>query len=133
MRRLAPGAHGAAKILRFPGLAAAPLPSEGARRERRARLWVLALIVAVLALFWGGVAIDHREAEAGIRALPAAARSSLYERAMGELRSICLDLAAASGDLREHCLEEARFALVFPECDDACRRASALVLPHARR
>jgi hypothetical protein len=125
-----------AKILRFP-VPPAPqrqMAREAAeRRERRARVVVTALIVLVLALFWAGVALEARGQAAAVRELPAATRHSLFSRAMSEIDSVCRDLAASSGDLRTHCLEEARFALLFPECDDACRRASAVILPHASR
>jgi hypothetical protein len=40
---------------------------------------------------------------------------------------------ATEGALRDHCVEAARFVLLFPECKDACVDAARALLPHARR
>jgi hypothetical protein len=52
---------------------------------------------------------------------------------MTELESICLEPAAASGSVQEHCAAQAAFVRQLPECTESCQRAAAIVLPHARR
>jgi hypothetical protein len=127
-----------AKILTLPLRGQSQQPLSGAshdaqEKERRARWTLLALIVAALGLFWGGVVLSHREAVVGLRELPAETRQTLYVETLGELTSVCRGLPAATGILRDHCLEEARFVVQLPECTDACRHTVALILPHARR
>jgi hypothetical protein len=61
-------------------------------------------------------------------------RQSLYARTLDELSTICRGgVAATSGELRDHCVAQARFVMELPECDNACQRVAAAVLPHARR
>jgi hypothetical protein len=103
------------------------------RRERRARWVVVAVLGAALGMFWGGAVLSLREEATGIRELPAEARRSLYARTLDEVETICRDEAAALGSLRDHCVAQARFVEQLPECTDACRRAAAIILPHARR
>jgi hypothetical protein len=54
-----------------------------------------------------------------LRALPAAERTALYQRTLENLRAICG--AAPPSGLESFCRDQARLALVFDECDDACR------------
>ncbi len=124
-----------AKILMLPlGSEQRPSgPSRDAQKERRARWILLALVVAALALYWGGVALSHREAVAGLRELPAETRHTLFVETLGELTSVCRGSPAATGILRDHCIDQARFLVQLPECTDACQRTVALILPHARR
>jgi hypothetical protein len=104
-----------------------------AQRERKSR-WILGgSILGGLALFWGGATLTRHDESAGIRLLPAAERQSLYARTLDELSTICRGAAATGGELRDHCVAQARFVLELPECDHACQRAAAAVLPHARR
>jgi hypothetical protein len=104
-----------------------------ARNERKARWVLIASITGALGLFWAGATLSRREDTAGIRSLSNRERQSLYARTLDDLTTICRAPAAASGDLRDHCAAQARFVVELPECDDACQRAAAAVLPHARR
>ena len=126
------------RILTLPLRSQSQPPLSGAnydvqQKERRARWTLLVLIVAALALFWGGVVLSHREAVVGLRELPAETRHTLFVETLGELTSVCRGSPAATGILRDHCVDEARFVVQLPECTDACRHAVALILPHARR
>src|SRR5947199_4639184 len=93
--------------------------------ERKARWFVVATILGALGMFWAGTTLSQREETAGIRSLPSAERQSLYARTLEELSTICRDGAASGGELRDHCVAQARFVLELPECDDACQRAAA--------
>ena len=103
------------------------------RRERRARAIVGIIILGALAMFWAGTTLSRHEQSASIRMLPASERQSLYTRTLDELSTICRDPAAATGELHDHCVAQARFVMELPECGDACQSAAAAVLPHARR
>lgn len=103
------------------------------RRERKARAIVGTSILGALAMFWAGATLSQHEQSASIRSLPASQRQSLYTRTLDELTGICRAPAAATGELHDHCVAQARFVMQLPECDDACQSAAAAVLPHARR
>jgi len=103
------------------------------RRGRKSR-WILASsILGGLALLWAGATLSRREDRAGVHSLARAKSQSLYAHTLEELSTICRDDAAGDGELRDHCVAQARFVLELPECDDACQRTAAAVLPHARR
>jgi len=96
------------------------------------RSWPVLGTLAVLLGLAYVLATPRREA-AQLRQLPDGAREALYQRTLAETSSLCRLPAAASGVVRDHCLEEARFLLMFPECDRDCRFAAGSVLPHAHR
>ncbi len=104
-----------------------------ARSDRKARIILGASVVGALGLYWAGATLTRHEESAGIRSLPTAERQSLYARTLDELSTICRGAAATGGELRDHCVAQARFVLELPECGDACQRAAVAVLPHARR
>ena len=112
---------------------AGPSTFDSGPRERHARWVLIATVVGGLGLFWGGVTLSRHEDTAGIRALQPDVRHELYVRTLDELSTICREDAAAVGELREHCVAQARFVMELPECGDACQRTAATVLPHARR
>jgi hypothetical protein len=103
------------------------------RRERKARAIVGASILGALAMFWVGATLSQHEQSASIRSLPASERQSLYTHTLDELTAICREHAAATGELHDHCVAQARFLMELPECGDGCQSAAAAVLPHARR
>ena len=94
---------------------------------------VLTLILGILCLYWGGVALFDESSTAGIERLPAQTRRGLYEETLNEVANVCRGDAASTGDLRDHCIEQARFLLRLPECGETCRHAVQVILPHARR
>ena len=92
-------------------------------------------IFAFLALLVVGILFGLTQVQQGgsIAALPAGARAQLFRDSLAEVQSTCLEPYAARGSLRDHCVEQARFVLRFPECGPECRRAANAVLPHAHR
>jgi hypothetical protein len=103
------------------------------RNERTARWILIGSIAGALGLYWAGVTLSRRADTAGLRSLPQGERQSLYARTLDDLSTTCRDPAAAVGELHEHCVAQAHFVMELPECGDACQRAAAAVLPHARR
>jgi hypothetical protein len=93
---------------------------------------VAGLVVAGL-LFVAAVAATGIDVGANIRDLPAATRRTLYRRALDDVESACALPAAREGSLRDHCRRQARFLSLFPECDAACQRTAASILPRAHR
>jgi hypothetical protein len=91
------------------------------------------MMLGALGLFWAGAFLSRSQEVAGLRTLSAEARRILVTRTVDELGTICRGTAAASGSLREHCVDQAHFVLLIPECGDACQRAAVGVLPHAGR
>lgn len=111
-------------------------PDEGgapppAARWRSRAMVVLAVLTVLLAGFLVATAQIHKGAS--IRKLPLESRARIFSQASAELRSICLEDYAARGPVRDHCIEEARFILRFPECGRECQAAANAVLPHAYR
>jgi hypothetical protein len=86
----------------------------GLRHDSRVSV-ALALAVALLALIAfvasGGSTISK------VRALPPAERAAVLQRALGNLRDVCL----ANDRPREFCKEQAELALALPECTGACQ------------
>jgi hypothetical protein len=101
-----------------------------ARRQRRVG-WLLAAFALAGTVFYIVGAIHGNTV--ALRRLPPSERSMLYRHAVEELETTCLEPAAAGGRLRDHCTQQANFILGFPDCDQRCRRAATIVLPHARR
>ena len=77
--------------------------------------------------------LDRPAALARVSELPREIQSAVFLQTFEQVRTICHHASAAIGDLREHCLTEARFLLQFPACDADCRHMVAAVLPHVRR
>ena len=95
--------------------------------------WGVAGLVVAGLVFVAAVAVTTGDPGANIRDLPAGARAPLYQRALEDVKSACALPAAHQGALRQHCLRQAQFLTLFPECDAACQRTAASVLPHAHR
>jgi hypothetical protein len=108
-------------------------PTPVARSFGRSLLPVV-LLVGLLA-GGGGVVqlLDRPAALAGVGQLPREIQSVLFHQTLDQVRTICQHASAAIGELREHCLTEARFLLQFPACDADCRHGVAAVLPHVGR
>ena len=116
-------------LLSFPAEAGiAPPPP----RRWRSRLIPVFAVLAVV-LFGLFIAITQSRKQEAVRDLPPEARAQIFRQDLSELRSICLESYAARGALHDHCIEEAQFVLLFPECDPGCRATASAVLPHAHR
>jgi hypothetical protein len=115
---------------RPPLLAAEPIRSIA--EPRKTAWWGLALLGVGLALV-GIVAISRAELVKSVRDLPAADRAALYHRTLTDVDTTCAGPEARDGALRDHCLRQAEFLTLFPDCDARCQQLAASVLPHARR
>jgi hypothetical protein len=108
-----------------------PLQEAAAPRERGiAGLLIVLLVVAGV----GGVGLlwqthDGRE----VAHLQSEHRGAIFARAAADLVETCRLPEALEGPVREHCVNEASFVLLFPECDANCGRLARDLLPHARR
>ena len=115
---------------RPPMLAAEPIRST--RKPRRRSWWALVLVVAGLVLV-AVVAMSRAELVKSLRNLPAADRAALYHRTLTDIDTTCAVPEARDGALRDHCLRQAEFLTLFPDCDARCQRLAASILPHAHR
>jgi hypothetical protein len=125
-----------AKILFLPGhrREGGDAHSLGAHaRDRRGGWVVVALIIGALGLYWAGVALLRQENAAGIVALPAELRESLYAGTLHEVDTVCRTPSAQAGELRDHCAVQARFLLRLPECSVSCQHVVTDTMPHAHR
>ena len=80
-----------------------------------------------------GLAVGQWRGIDRLRALPAGVRADAYTRAMKDIEMVCNPPAAEDGPLAEHCRQQARFVVIFPECATDCRRLVEPLLPRARR
>ena len=90
-------------------------------------------VVAVLAI---GVTISVLSSAHGMNRvidLPPAVRTSWQRQTLSELRTFCAERAAAADIVHEHCVAQARFVLLFPECDSVCRREAWSIVSPVRR
>jgi hypothetical protein len=100
----------------------------------RGRPHLIPILAALGVLLFGlFIAIAQNRKQEAVRDLPPEARAQIFRQDLSELRSICLEGYAARGALHDHCIEEAQFVLLFPECDPGCRATASAVLPHAHR
>ncbi|HEX4405934.1 MAG TPA: hypothetical protein VH560_13950 [Polyangia bacterium] len=106
-------------------------PPEPARRwgGLGAALFIGLTIAAV-----GGLGLYcETRARVDIAALSPVERAEIFTRTRDDLARTCGLPDATAGALRDHCVEAARFVLLFPECGEACADAARALLPHARR
>jgi hypothetical protein len=101
--------------------------------ERRASGRRVALVMGWILLILAIVAHSWIKTIGSIRALPPAERVALYDRSLKDTESACTTLAARGGALHDHCLSQAEFLVLFPECDVRCQSLVQTILPHARR
>jgi hypothetical protein len=80
-----------------------------------------------------GVTIGQWRAVASLEHVPPAIRVAEYGRALADTEASCTRPEAADGPLRRHCLDQAQFLILFPECDARCRGLAESILPRARR
>jgi hypothetical protein len=111
-------------------LAATTLPAP--KRPAAGPIAVLAGFIAVLAIGAAGLAAQAAY-QSPVRDLPGATRAPIFQRAYEDLRATCGVPEAAAGSLRDHCVEQARFVLLFAECDAACANLARATLPRAHR
>jgi hypothetical protein len=95
--------------------------------------WRFAVAVGAALLIIGGVVASRVQAIGNIRGLPPAERSALYHRTFDDAATDCATQDARAGALHDHCVGQAEFLQLFPECDARCQNLTASILPHARR
>lgn len=78
----------------------------------RVSLALIALAVVAVAIWQSG---EERRA---VRAMPEPERSTVFEKEWAALVEGCTEPPSA---LRDHCIAEARFVELFPECGADCR------------
>jgi hypothetical protein len=88
-------------------------------------VWIALLVLALAGvgttwIWWTGMA------GGSVRSMPAKARLELYDRTMRDLVSQCA--ADRDPSLSDYCLQQAEFAMTFPECDAACTRIARRAL-----
>jgi hypothetical protein len=100
-----------------------PLPT-----STRWRFYAVPTIaVAVLLLLRASMPLKRSFDERALRDVPAETRARLHAASLAEVREVCLGPNATRGPLRAHCLEQARFVQLLPECGSDCRAAAAAV------
>lgn len=112
-----------------------PVDVRPSRETPPVRRWPPLLFILCFLAFGGAMATVFGQPPASpIGLLPKDVRVPLFERTLSEVASLCASkLGLRVGELREHCLGQARFLLSFAECDASCRATVAAVLPHSRR
>jgi hypothetical protein len=112
-------------------IGARPQSTAAARQKRRG--WGLPLAAAGGLLFIAIAALSRAEGAGSIQSLPPQERSTLYERTLADTESSCALPDSRTGALHDHCLRQAEFLVLFPECDGGCRQLTGAILPHATR
>jgi hypothetical protein len=101
---------------------------------RNRRGWWLAVAPTVAAAtLLVGLAIGQWRSTASLQYVPASVRLAEYRRALADVEQTCARPEAGAGPLRSHCLDQAQFLILFPECDARCRGVVDAILPRARR
>jgi hypothetical protein len=107
-------------------------PIRGTPEPSKRSWWAPLLIIPGLLLV-AVVAISRVQLVKSVRDLPAADRAALYHRTLTDVDTACSAPEAHDGALRDHCVRQAEFLTLFPDCDARCQQLAASVLPHARR
>jgi hypothetical protein len=118
---------------RRPVEQAPPRAHPSAPARRAGGLGAALLVVLTIAAVGGVGLYCETRARVDIAALSPVERAAIFTRAHDDLVRTCGLPDAAEGALRDHCVEAARFVLLFPECGSACVDAARALLPHARR
>jgi hypothetical protein len=108
----------------FPEVSVAP----------RSRSWISVTVMGAAVFLLGLIAVFSRsQTLSEIRALPAVERAGVYQRSIDDLERSCTTWASKSGALRDHCVQQATFVLLLPECHAQCQDLARSILPRARR
>jgi hypothetical protein len=103
-------------------------PSTSETRVRQGVM--LAIALGVVAMVW--LYLQGGENRA-LNAMAPAQRAAFFQETRDDLRLTCLTDAGVTRKLEQRCRKLADFLGRFPECDEACRRELALVMPGAPR
>jgi hypothetical protein len=100
----------------------------------RSRSWVSVTVMGAAVLLLGLVAVFSRsQTLSDIRALPAVERGGVYQRSIDDIERSCTTAESKTGALRDHCVQQATFVVLFPECDAQCQDLARSILPPARK
>jgi cytochrome b pre-mRNA-processing protein 3 len=88
--------------------------------------WVLrGVVLGVIAVVCVGAWVwVHRSQEGAIRAMSRAQQEALYKEAWADQRRHCLG-GEGPAETASRCRQRAEFLLLFPQCDEACRKELA--------
>jgi hypothetical protein len=109
------------------------VPPEAVRAASPGGRWRFALAVGAALSIAGAVVVSRVQTIGSIRGLPPAQRAELYHRTFDDAAGACAIPDARAGALRDHCVGQAEFLQLFPECDVGCQKLTASILPRARR
>ena len=93
---------------------------------------MLPAVALVLAVAIAGVLV-RKQFRTVVAEIAPPARAAIFERVQRDLREICQLPEGLLSPLRDHCAEQALFALQFPECDATCAAVARGLLPPASR
>ena len=105
-------------------------PDERPRQLARAGVTLLAIAGAMLIV---GLAIGEWPTRTSLDRVPVSIRRVEYARSLEDAEQACTTFEARQGPLRQHCIDQAQFLLLFPECDAHCRGVAEDILPRVRR
>jgi cytochrome b pre-mRNA-processing protein 3 len=92
---------------------------------RRGSQWLRVAVIGAILLVLIGVWVWVLGSEGGsIRAMSPAQREALYQEAWADQRAKCLG-GDGPRDTEGRCRQRADFLLLFPQCDEACRKELA--------
>ncbi|WP_171817855.1 hypothetical protein [Pyxidicoccus fallax] len=99
-------------------------PPSGDKRLRQAL--VLGVVLLLLGTVW--LYLQGGENRA-LNAMSPAQRGAFFQETRDSIRESCLTDAGVKRGFEKRCQKQAEFLTRFPECDEACRREIAPVLP----
>jgi hypothetical protein len=101
--------------------------------ERRTARVVALLVGLSIFMVAGLILIAGEHDRASVAHIASSQRAAIFERAHIDIMETCRSPEADHEPLHQHCLHQAAFVLLFPECDTDCGRTARALLPHARR
>jgi cytochrome b pre-mRNA-processing protein 3 len=95
--------------------------------------WLALTVVLAFGALLGLIFLAGNRERHAVAAISSAHRAAIFDRAHSDLNETCRLAEASREPLRQHCVDQASFVLLFPECDAACGEMARQVLPHAHR
>ena len=94
--------------------------------SKGSRLGALVLVTFIAAGAWFAlIGLRERRLTNAVRALPPDVQAATYRRAYEDLATVC----PGQPELGEHCSDEARFIVRFPQCQADCQRVARRYFP----
>jgi hypothetical protein len=111
-----------------PAVAAAA----GGAGRARARFVAGAVVIALAVTLSGLTCGESRGTQEDLARQAPVERAAYFERAWTDLAAGCRAGPGESDAVHHHCVEQARFVLLFPECTADCRSRAMTLLPRSR-